>query len=235
MKPNGRSVRRVRSSVPIDSSFNPYINRVAAVRWLFYERMEAALNLVKSDAKERALDVGCWAGYFLPSLLRRFSEVWGVDNDSGSVVSEARGPWTILQIARTLCEAETGESRHLGLVKATGLALPFATEYFDVIFCLDTLAHIPSDERGAVVKELRRVTRNDGQCIFSLPIELGPMLYLKKAVRAITQKNIDEMTTRYDFRHDLRLLESSFLKCEHEFFPVRKLGSLNPFVLVSCQ
>jgi ubiquinone/menaquinone biosynthesis C-methylase UbiE len=235
MSNHQRSVRRVRWPVPIESSFNPYMNSVPAVRWLFYARMEAALSLVRSDVHARVLDVGCWAGYFLPSLLCRFSEVWGVDDDSGSVVSQAEGHWTILQIAGDLCEAEAEKTRHLGLVKATALKLPFAAEYFDVIFCLDTLAHISPAERGSLVDELRRVTKRDGQLIFSLPIEIGMMHHLKKVLRVMTRKNIDAMTTTYDFRQDLHLLESSFTECRHDFFPLRTLGTLNPVVLVSCQ
>jgi SAM-dependent methyltransferase len=181
------------------------------------------------------LDFGCWTGHFLPSLLKHFPEVWGVDDDSGSVVDTVPNAWTILQVARRLCDLESGMGTRLGLAKATGSALPFSDGYFDVVFCIDTLTHVPESRRLDVIHDLRRVTKSKGQVIFSLPIETGPMRLLRSVARTLTRKRIDADTRTYDFRADLESLRSSFAECKTRFFPVNQLGSFNPFLVVDCR
>lgn len=71
------------------------------------------------------LDVGCWEGHFLPSLLANYSIVCALDNDTASLMDRVSGTWTILQTARDLCVAEGFEPRRLFLAKADGTELPF--------------------------------------------------------------------------------------------------------------
>jgi SAM-dependent methyltransferase len=228
-------INRVRARIPLGSSVNPYVNRLGVVRTLAYGRLQAALWLVRITGSGRVLDVGCWAGYFLPSLLREFSEVWGVDDDSASVVHTTGSYWTILQVAHNLCEAELGSLSRPALVQATGSALPFVDGHFDVVFCMDTLAHVPSRSHMCVIRELRRVTKIGGQVIFSLPVETGPIRLVKQVVRALAKKQSDATMYGYDFRVDLTLLDSCFPVCEPHFYPINALGSLNPFVIVNCE
>ena len=230
-----RKIHRVRFHTPLDASVNPYTNRLRAVRSLHYQRLYRALNLIERTRSERVLELGCWAGYFLPSLLKYFPEVWGVDDDSCSVLESAPGYSSILQIARKLCEAELGSTSGLHLTKATGSALPFHDRYFDVVVCMDTLANIERPSRFDVVNELRRVTRLDGQLIFSLPIEVGPASLLKEGIRLLTGKRIDSGTKQYDFRDDLELLRTTFPLCRPQFFPVNILGKLSTVVIVDCR
>jgi SAM-dependent methyltransferase len=221
--------------VPISASFNPYVNPIPFVRRLSYGRFQAALDLTDLSSAQRAMDFGCWAGYFLPSLSERFSEVWGVDDDSASVIDKLPDYWTILQVARRLCESHSSSSRQVRLTKATGLMLPFRDGYFDVVFCLDTLAHVGTSVRPQVIRELRRVTSHRGQLIFSLPVEIGPIRPLKTLVRNITGKQSDKNTEGYDYRVDLERLRSSFGSCRFRFFPVNFLGAFNPIVLIDCR
>jgi len=220
---------------PPGRSVNPYVNPVSAVRRMAYARMRAALDLVDIPEATRVLDFGCWAGYFLPSLLKRFPEVCGVDDDSASVVETLPGYWTILQLARTLCRHEAAAYAEPALVRAGGLALPFRDECFDIVFCLDTLAHVFVAERRTVLAELHRVTKQRGQLIFSLPIETGAIGALKQAARVLTGKKSDPKTQGYDFRCDLELFKSLFEVRRTIFFPVRMLRSLNPFLFVDCR
>src|SRR3954467_15125758 len=118
-------VHVVRWPVPLDETIPPVNHRVTLVRRLSYRRLQAALDLVRLRSRPaRVLDFGCWAGHLLPSLLRNFDEVWGVDDDSASTIETLPGSWTILQIARQLCEFELGPRPHLRLTKATGASLP---------------------------------------------------------------------------------------------------------------
>jgi ubiquinone/menaquinone biosynthesis C-methylase UbiE len=45
------------------------------------------------------------------------------------------------------------------LVLADGAELPFADDAFDVVVSLDTLEHVPAERRGALLRELVRVSR----------------------------------------------------------------------------
>ncbi|MBI4472651.1 MAG: class I SAM-dependent methyltransferase [Acidobacteria bacterium] len=228
-------VHIVKTSTGLPLSVNPYISRLSAVRYLSYARFQAALDLVEKNRRTRVLDFGCWAGYFLPSLLMYFNEVWGVDDDSASVVHCLPDDWTILQSARRLCASEAGSCAHLGLANASGRALPFPNGYFDVAFCLDTLAHVTPVERLVVLQELRRITNPNGQLIFSLPVERGLISVLKRTVRTLTGKQIDARTKEYDYRVDLALLQTCFRIVKSQFVPAALLGTLNPIVMLDCR
>jgi SAM-dependent methyltransferase len=230
-----RKVHVVRSAIPFGTVLNPYINRFPFVSGIMYARMQAALDMTRATFTSRALEIGCWAGYFLPSLQREFQEVWGIDDDSASVVEAVPDCWTVLQIADDVCRREAGAHERARLVKATGAALPFPDAYFDVVFCLDTIVHVAQRFRGPVVCELRRVTRRNGELIFSLPVETGPIAILKSSIRALSGKHCDTTSTTYDYRSDLTLLRSLFQVCETTFVPLKAFPWLSPFVVVRCE
>src|SRR5688572_22821020 len=119
-----QTVHYVSWRTPLGPSLSPYLNKIRMVRRLSYARFGAALRLADVSAK-RVLDFGCWDGHFLPSLLKHFSEVWGIDDDSASLVETVRGCWTILQVAQTLAESEVPTPLPPIVSKAQGEALPF--------------------------------------------------------------------------------------------------------------
>lgn len=210
----------VRWKTPLGPRISPYRNSARLVRRAVYGRLDTALKMAGRDPAARVLDFGCWDGHFLPSLLENFGEVWGVDDDSASVLEILPSVSSILQVARNLCEAEADASERLHLVKATGSKLPFADRFFDIVFCLDTLTHVAESDRPHVIDELRRITKPDGRLIFSLPIETGLASVLRQALRTLTRKQSDRATTQYDFRKDVELLQSSFAICRKRWIPV---------------
>jgi ubiquinone/menaquinone biosynthesis C-methylase UbiE len=230
-----RRIHRVRWRTPLGPSVSPYINRLPAVRRFWYARLQAALDLTEIDHEARVLDFGCWDGHFLPSLAKHFGEVWGVDDDSSSCLETVPGCWTTLQIARRLSESEIGPFQQLVLTKASAPALPFRSQCFDVVFCLDTLVHVPQQLRSDVISELRRVTKSNGQVIFSLPIENGLSSLLRHTTRRLTAKVTDPNTNAYNYRFDLELIRTSFSVLKEQFFPVNALGIRNPILLLDCR
>ncbi len=228
-------VHIVKWKTPLGPSLSPYANRVSIVRGVVYARLQAALDLVRQDRRARVLDFGCWDGHFLPSLLKHFDDVWAVDDDSASILEALPSRSTILQVARDLCEAELGAGGRVGLTKASGFDLPFRGGDFDVVFCLDTLTHVEEAARPRVIAELRRIVRPGGQVIVSLPVERGPARILRGFMRALTRKQIDVASQRYDFRKDLKLLQKAFEIRRMRFVPVHFLGALNPTLLLDCR
>jgi SAM-dependent methyltransferase len=209
-------IRQVTWRTPLGSYLSPYENKFLLVRHFAYGRFAAALTYAGENRAARVLDFGCWDGHFLPSLAARFSEVWGVDDDSGSVIDEVPGCWTTLQLAQRLCESELGDSP-CTLIKATGSALPFPAGYFDIVFCLDTFAHVSQAEKLRVLKELSRITNPTGRVVISLPIETGFAQFIRKTLRRLSRKH--PCNYSYDFRSDLKLLETNFRILAKEFWP----------------
>jgi SAM-dependent methyltransferase len=78
-------------------------------------------------------------------------EVIGVDLDA-ECVAVAR---------KTFCQAE------VRFVRASGIVLPFPSGAFDLVTSFETLEHIEAAE--CFVRELRRVTKPDGQLLLSTP------------------------------------------------------------------
>jgi len=237
----------------------PYQNSFAPARWFFSLRLREAMRAAGPMFFGRALEIGCWEGFFLPTLLRNFARVAAVDNDSSSLVERTPRRWTILQAARELCLREGSDCRRLYLLKGDASRLPFQNGSFDAAFCLDTLAYIPADERRNLIAELRRVLRAGSPAIFTLPIELGAGLLVREILRKLSGTWRDGYTWRemasalfgkqplianrsgpmnligYDYRTDERLIRSEFVMEQRRFLPCRALRWISPTVLLACR
>jgi len=86
------------------------------------------------------LDVGCGTGYWLPAIAGRARAVVGVDHSAG------------------MLKQATGASVHL--VHSDAEQLPFMTETFDRLFCINALHHFVDRER--FFDEARRLLRPGG-------------------------------------------------------------------------
>lgn len=235
----------------------PYANRMAIGRWFFYSRLDAALRCAGPRPHARVLDLGCWEGYFLPSLLQMYGNIWAIDNDSASLLDRLAEPWTILQVARDLCRAEGVDLHNLHLAKADGGRLPFRDASFDVVFCLDSLPYVPGDSHHNVVAEIQRVLKAGGVAIVSLPIEVGPALLVREVLRRSSGSWMDGYSLKelvgsvlykpaperkreeynlvgYDYRKDVRLIESFFAIERQIFLPWNWTRWFSPTVVLSC-
>lgn len=102
-------------------------------------------------AEARVLDVGCGTGGMMAAL-RDWAPGWelaGIDQDAAAVRHCAD---------RRLC----------GIVQGDAGALPFASESFDAVVCLDVLYHADVDE-GAALDEIERVLMPGGILVLNLP------------------------------------------------------------------
>lgn len=80
--------------------------------------------------------------------------------------------------------------------------LQYGLESFDAIFLIETLEHIEPSDIPPILKELRRVLKNDGVLIITVPSSLqGIPVYGSKHYQHFTAKSLTETVSRY-FRAD---------------------------------
>lgn len=123
--------------------------RLEGRHWWYRGRhavLSAALDRVGIRSASAVLDAGCGTGHNL-GLLAPIGPVTGADLNPEAV-----------RIART---------RGIDACCAPLEALPFAASRFDLAVCLDVLEHV--DDDTAALGELRRVTRNGGTLVLTVP------------------------------------------------------------------
>lgn len=131
------------------------------------------LSFLRDYIKEgdRILDLGCGNGRLLELFKGKNIEYTGVDSSEKLIeIACARNG---ADITRKNAEKFREIPRHISgnrrvsFVIADGLDLPFEDEFFDKIFCVAVLHHIPSKElRLFFIKEAYRALKKDGVAIF---------------------------------------------------------------------
>jgi SAM-dependent methyltransferase len=114
--------------------------------------LRSVLDALPLPAAARVLDAGCGSGRTLDEL-RAYGDVCGVDLSADAVASTRRRGHDVLE----------------GPVEA----LPFASQAFDLVTCLDVVEHTPDDR--VTLRELRRVARPGGHIVVTVPAH--PLLW----------------------------------------------------------
>lgn len=243
---------------PRAPNYECYQNLSRFVRWYFWKRLDVAFKMCNINREDVVLDVGCWMGYFLPTLAKYSDNVIGLD-----IWKEVCGPgawdkrvigWSTMKIAKELLDTELGSDSSVRLIKADGCALPLKDNSVNVLFCLDTTEHVPSVDN--LLFEFYRVLKDEGVFISSLPIELGGALLLRqifsKLVGVVREKysiidliktvfkwKVPEEMERggghhrgYDYRKDIQGIKKYFRIQKIKYVPIRFLFGLNPTVII---
>lgn len=116
---------------------------------------ERRLDILRQSVdldQRRILDVGCGLGMYTEAFRRYSPYVYGIEVD--------------------LLRAVQALSRTMGVVQATGEAIPFDNDSFDVVFSHEVLEHVADD--GQVVREAVRVTKPGGYIAIFVPNRLWP-------------------------------------------------------------
>ena len=109
---------------------------------------------------ERVLDVGCGEGrHTLSAWLEHPVHAIGID-------LSARDLATAAARRDDFADGAPAQAR-LSLLRASGLALPFADASFDVVICSEVLEHV-HDHRG-LLREIARVLKPGGRFVASVP------------------------------------------------------------------
>lgn len=105
---------------------------------------------------QAVLDFGCYDGFIVGRLARRFA-VRGVGVDLSS---------SALDLA---AESQRGTGCHF--VCSDGLGLPFDSATFDVVVCSEILEHVP--DLDGVLSEIARVLKPGGRLYATMPNDLA--------------------------------------------------------------
>ncbi len=111
-----------------------------------------------------------------------------------------------------------------GEVLADGRALPFADNSFAVVTCMDVLEHIPPQDRGKFINQLKRVAQK--MVVLSFPIGTKEHFEAeKKGTFVITKTEALVNTTYYHFQNmkNIDFIKVEKEECYHKTFNGRKV------------
>jgi 2-polyprenyl-3-methyl-5-hydroxy-6-metoxy-1,4-benzoquinol methylase len=165
-------------------------------------------ELVEAAHASSILDVGCGEGYTIDYLLRTNGQlsIQGMDYDWPAVQqARASHPEVLFQLADIRW-------------------LPYATESFDLVLCLEVLEHLV--EPLPALEELRRVTGR--RCLISVPNE--PFFMLSNLLRG---KNVRAWGN--DPEHVHLWTAGQFRHLVGRYFDVERVWHPYPWVLAECR
>ena len=117
----------------------------------------------------RLLDYGCGDGTFVAMVHAGFTEARGVDVEPDQVAG---------------CRERLGDLPGVSFAMTRELGASDAAAW-TVVTCMEVLEHCLEPERRRILDELGRLCAPEGLVLISVPIETGPSLIGKQAVRAI--------------------------------------------------
>lgn len=154
------------------------------LRFVHRRRLAADLAYVRRHGgpDRRFLDFGCGDGRIVRSAADVYEHVVGVDTHAAA-----------LNAARTLGVPDNGD---YGLVdELGGLTKRFGP--FDTVGIFQVLEHVSDNTRDEIFTTLRKVTKEDATIIVEVPIESGPILFLKNTGSHVLRRLTHERYKRY--------------------------------------
>lgn len=243
---------------PRSPAWEMYQNPSRFVCWYFYRRLDEALRLAGIRKEHTVLDLGCWMGYFLPTLSRYSRRVIGLDTAdeicSPPAWDKRVEGWDSMDIAKELITVEVGRLNNINLIKADGCRMPLSNSSIDIIFCLDAMEHV--SDVDDLLQECARVLRTGGVFVATMPNELGWALVLRQIFSMLVgvrrdKYSIKELTYSvvtgkppessgrslgshkgYDFRGDIERIRKYFSPLKVVRVPLGFALGLNPTVVV---
>ncbi|PIS38608.1 MAG: hypothetical protein COT34_02765 [Candidatus Nealsonbacteria bacterium CG08_land_8_20_14_0_20_43_11] len=174
--------------------YNLIANDFSTTRSYLPEDIKSLEKYIKDE--DKILDLGCGNGRFVEMLPNKKTEYIGADN------------------SERLIEIAKNKYPQYKFIVVSALNLPFSDNYFDKVFSLAVLHHIPSEEfRRQFLKEVKRVLKPGGLLILTV-WNLNPfkMILIGKHERAFSF-----------FKHSiLKVLGKSKLDFKDFFVPWRK-------------
>lgn len=143
-------------------------NRIVA--WSHGRRFEVARELAAEGPGGTLLDFGCGDGTFIALAHDVFAETVGTDADAAQLRE---------------CAERLGGLEGVRFVPLPALDDASHDGKYNVLMCMEVLEHCPTDIQARVLADLDRLAADGARVIISVPIETGPTLAVKQAVRAL--------------------------------------------------
>ncbi len=145
-------------------------SRSRLIAWSHRRRMQTAYEMVQPFAGATLLDYGCGDGTFLGFVSRLFPNAVGADADANQV-EDCRRRFLRLEGIQFITIDELHSSEN--------------DRRFRLICCMEVLEHCLDDDADRLLADLKRLLAPGGAIIISVPIEIGPTLLGKEAIRAM--------------------------------------------------
>lgn len=159
---------RVKTAFDLQASFwqAGYATVRSFRQYNFLIRRQYVLELLLVDARPgRYLDIGCASGDYLPALLERSYEVWGIDI-APAMVAKARERFG------------TSELLHLSVGDIEHLDSPDG--FFDGVICAGVVEYLSEDRKA--LAEIWRVLKPGGVVVLTVPNGLSPFMMLDRII-----------------------------------------------------
>lgn len=146
-----KTLTEIHEDVPAEHYDNGIKKNLFQKFW--HSRRFHEVRKVVKPVKGRALDVGCHAGKFTSEILPLLEtkEIYGMD------------------ISPSAIKLAKKRIKHGQFLVADAESLPYKTNYFDAVFCLEMLEHVDSPKR--VLAEIKRVLKKGGYFVALVPNE----------------------------------------------------------------
>lgn len=171
--------------------------------YLTKKRTHQANALIPGSFRQgRLLDIGCGMyPYFL--LNTEFNEKYGIDQTSDFTPSSAPSP--------------SDQSIHLKKWDfGHKTALPFDSEFFDVVTMLAVFEHIEINQSQQLAWEIHRVLKKGGVFIITTPAPWAkPLLRLLARLRLVSPVEVYDHKETYSHKKIIRILKDSGFKKEN--------------------
>jgi len=223
------------------SSYSLYHSNSFIIRYYAYLPFIFSLKKVDFNKHLQVLDMGCSDGPFLPTLNMYAKKIIAMDIDID-----------LVRKSKNLIKNKLSNSNKINLMTSDGLKLPFRNEHFDLIFCLEVLEHVKNSRK--VIEEIYRILKKNGELICTIPVEIGPSLFIREVLGKIIKFNRPYYTAKeliqnaflkkpaprtlemghknFDWRLIKNEVKQVFGKIKAEFIPIKILRDFNPIFLI---
>ena len=147
--------------------------------------------LTYNNLSGNTLDYGCGHGFLIEKLLRRRIPCEGLDFSPDS--------------ARLVEKKFRKEQHFKGVTLAESLPTQLERDKFDVVFFIETIEHILTEDLNKTLREIHRITRNGGYVFVTTPNEenldagkvicpeCGCIFHMMQHVRAWTKDTLSSL------------------------------------------
>lgn len=170
--------------------------------YLTKKRTRQANALIPHSFRQgRLLDIGCGRyPYFL--LNTEFNEKYGLDQSSEITHSLTSTSHPSIHLRKWDFGHKT--------------ALPFGSDYFDVVTMLAVFEHIETTQTSQLAGEIHRVLKKGGVFIITTPAAWAkPLLHLLAWLRLVSPVEVYDHKQTYSHKKITRILEDSGFKKEN--------------------